>query len=117
MLCLLIRMFNAIHLETGFKIDFLIRKKRRFSIEEFKRKRAVELAGRLCFFATPEDTMLSKLEWSKKGQSERQFLDAVSVAKLQRDRLDTEYLLRWGRDLNVEDLLGRVLFEIGRSDS
>lgn len=105
-------MFNVIHMETGFKIDFLPRKRREFSQEEFRRRGADELAGRLCFFATPEDTILSKLEWSKKGQSERQFLDAVNVAKLQRDRLDMEYLQHWATELAIQDLLENVLHEI-----
>ncbi len=44
-------MFNVIHFETGFKIDFLPRKKRTFSEEEFRRRGVDELAGRLCFFS------------------------------------------------------------------
>jgi hypothetical protein len=107
-------MFNAVHIETAFKIDFLPRKRRDFSKEEFRRRGSDLLAGRLCFFATAEDTVLSKLEWSKKGQSERQFLDAVNVVKLQRERLDFEYLRRWAADLGIQDFLEKALHEIDR---
>lgn len=105
-------MFNAIHFGSGFKVDFLTRKGRDFSREEFKRRNSDNLAGRPCFFASPEDTILSKLEWSRKGQSERQFLDAVNVIKLQRDRLNFEYLRHWAAVLAIQDLFEKALLEI-----
>ncbi|MDZ7303228.1 MAG: hypothetical protein ONB44_13955 [candidate division KSB1 bacterium] len=105
-------MFNAVHYETGFKIDLIVRKNRRFSQEEFQRRKLANFAGRRCWFATAEDTILAKLEWSKIGESERQFNDAVNIAKVQGENLDRDYLRRWAGDLQVEDLLNRLLQEI-----
>lgn len=85
-------MFNVIHLETGFKIDLIIRKSRPFSRAEFARRLTAEMAGRPRWFASPEDVILSKLEWSKMGNSERQFLDALNVARVQGRSLDRAYL-------------------------
>ena len=50
------RMFNLIHLDTGFKIDLVIKKSRRFSVEELRRREAGALAGRQVDFATAEDS-------------------------------------------------------------
>ena len=85
-------MFNVVHLETGFKVYFIIRKTRPFSEEEFSRREKGVFLGEPRWFATPEDVILAKLEWSQLGQSERQFLDAVNVAKVQGEKLDRSYL-------------------------
>jgi hypothetical protein len=105
-------MCNAIHYDTGFKIDFIIRKNRAFSRSEFQRRMKVEFAGGKYWFSSPEDTILSKLEWSRKGDSERQFLDAVNVAKVQAKNLDFEYLRHWAAELQVEEQLNNLLQEI-----
>lgn len=106
-------MFNVIHLETGFKIDLIVRKSRPFSRAEFARRRTAEVAGRPRWFASPEDVILSKLEWSKMGSSERQFLDALNVARVQGGALDRVYLERWAAELGVGGLLQRLLSEVG----
>jgi hypothetical protein len=67
---------------------------------------------RKCWFATAEDTILAKLEWSKMGESERQFNDAANIAKVQKENLDVAYLRRWAGDLKVGDLLNRLLQEL-----
>ncbi len=58
---------------------------------------------------SPEDAILSKLEWSKENQSERQFGDALGVAVIQWQRLDKVYLQKWARELSVGDLLETLL--------
>ncbi|MGH7451547.1 MAG: hypothetical protein ACRENG_09405, partial [bacterium] len=105
-------MCNALHYDTGFKIDFFIRKNKAFALSEFERREINDLLGRPCWFATAEDTILSKLEWSKIGESERQFNDAVNIAKVQGAKLDFTYLQRWAVDLQIENLLNRLLEEI-----
>lgn len=106
------RMFNAVHLETGFKVDFIIKKNRPFSREEFSRREKADYLGKTRWFATPEDVILAKLEWSKMGDSERQFIDALSVAKVQGTTLDRSYLEKWAAELTVSDLLERLFQEI-----
>ena len=72
-----------------------------------------EKIGRSCWFATAEDTILTKLEWSKMGESERQFNDAVNITKVQNKNPDLDYLHRWSDDLRVDDLLNQLLMESG----
>jgi hypothetical protein len=106
------QMFNVIHLETGFKVDLIIRKSRPFSKMEFSRRKSAFYLGAKRWFATAEDTILAKLEWSKMSDSERQFKDALSVARIVRNSLDRVYLEKWARDLEILDLLERLLREM-----
>lgn len=106
------RIFNVVHLDTGFKIDLIIRKSRPFSKMEFSRRRQSQFLGRDRWFATPEDIILCKLEWAKMGNSERQFADALNVAKIQKKGLDLEYLRKWSEELNLRDLVENLLKEM-----
>lgn len=51
---------------------------------------------------------MSKLEWAKISDSDRQFQDAMGVAVVQWNSLDKEYLHKWAQELEVEDLLERL---------
>jgi hypothetical protein len=63
--------------------------------------------------ATPEDTLLAKLEWFRMGgeASERQWRDVLGILLVQADKLDLIYLHKWAKELNVSDLLERALSE------
>lgn len=102
------QMFNIIHMPTGFKIDLIFKKTRSFSKEEFIRRQQNLFLGQLRWFTTAEDIILIKLEWSKIGQSERQFNDALNVAKVQGEALDHDYLLKWAKELSVDDFLQKL---------
>ncbi|MCL0080462.1 hypothetical protein M1O54_03820 [Dehalococcoidia bacterium] len=102
-------MFNVIDYKAGWKADIIIRKGRPFSVEEFKRRIQGEIGGIQVFVVSPEDAILSKLEWSKASESERQFRDAQGIAVVQWETLDKEYLYKWARELNVKDLLENLL--------
>jgi hypothetical protein len=104
-------MFNVIDFSKGLKADLIFLKHRKFDLEEFSRRRKVQLHGNIAWAASPEDVILSKLEWSKMGDSERQYRDAMAVAAMQSTSLDVEYLRRWASDLNIEKLLHRLLTE------
>ena len=101
--------FNVIDHQTGWKADFIIRKDRPFSLEEFGRRIKGNIVGIRVFVISPEDAILSKLEWSKAGESDRQFRDALGVAVVQWETLDKEYLLKWAQELSVETLLENLL--------
>lgn len=64
---------------------------------------------------SPEDSILSKLEWAEESGSDRQFRDALGVVLVQHELLDTDYLHRWADELGVGDLLGRLLDEAART--
>ncbi|BBM83331.1 hypothetical protein [Candidatus Uabimicrobium amorphum] len=98
-------MFNIIDYQTGWKADLIIRKDRDFSITEFERRRKANVFDIEMFIVSPEDSILSKLEWAKKSLSDKQYLDLFSVASIKKDKLDFEYINKWAIELEVSDLL------------
>jgi hypothetical protein len=108
--------FNLIHYETAFKVDVFIRKLRAFDQMQLARRQTVVIATdpeERVYVVSPEDTILSKLEWFRLGGevSERQWRDVLGVLKAQAGALDLEYLQKWAADLKVSDLLERALRE------
>jgi hypothetical protein len=97
-------MFNVIDLASGWKIDFIVRKNRPFSREEFARRMKLTLLDVPVFAASPEDTIVAKLEWSKQaGGSERQRRDVAGILANAAGALDVDYIERWVRDLGLAD--------------
>lgn len=110
--------FNLIHLETMFKVDIFLPKGRPFDAEQLARRRAAVIAtdpDRSAYFASPEDSILAKLEWYHSGGdvSERQWRDVLGMLKAQGSLLDLAYMRRWAAALNVGDLLERAFHEAG----
>ncbi len=102
-------MFNIIDSLQGWKADLIICKERPYSQEEFYRRTQGTIAGINVMVASPEDIILSKLEWAKKGQSQLQFRDALGVASIQFQQLDIDYLRKWAKDLKIDQLLNTLL--------
>jgi hypothetical protein len=94
-------MFNILDMQTGWKIDLIIRKSRAFSQEEFRRRVSVTVEGVPLFLATAEDVIVSKLEWAKLGQSVRQIRDVAQILKLRWNSLDRDYMQQWINDLDL----------------
>lgn len=116
------RSFNVIHLETMFKVDVFVVKKRPFHHSQMERRMAQVIAtdpDRTAYVATAEDTILAKLEWYRMGGdvSEQQWRDVLGVMKVQADRLDLAYLRQWAAQLNISDLLERAIKEAGFLDA
>lgn len=104
--------FNAIHLDTSFKVDFFVRGARPYDLEEFRRRvpQMLNTQARPVMMKSPEDTVLRKLEWFRAGGevSEQQWRDVVAVLKAMGSSLDDEYLRLWAGELGVSDLLKRA---------
>ncbi len=113
---------NFIHQATMFKIDVFVSKGRPFDrrAEERARLQAIDEAPGSPQFpiASPEDTILAKLEWFRLGggTSERQWWDVVGILKVT-EHADREYLRLWAGQLAVADLLERALADAERLES
>ena len=105
-------MFNVIDIKFGWKADFIVRKKRSFSEMEFSRRRRAKVMGVDVNVVSPEDSILSKLEWSKDSQSQTQYDDVIKVLQVQWGNLDFEYLRKWAKELKVDDSLGQLLEDV-----
>jgi hypothetical protein len=109
--------FNIIHRETMFKVDVFIPHPRPFLHSQLSRSQkqtflfTTEISAK---FASPEDTILAKLEWYREGGevSERQWRDILGVLKTRAGALDLSYLRKWADELEVKILLEHALKEL-----
>ena len=99
------------------KVCVFIPKTRLFDQEELRRVQLKVLQGseRPFYTASPEGTILNKLEWYRMGGevSDRQWNDILGALKVQDTNLDMAYLQRWASSLGVADLLERALVDAG----
>jgi len=107
--------FNLIHLATMLKLDVFPLKQEPFAQQAFQRAQPLsmdfgERSGTLVV-ESAEDVILHKLRWYVLGNrvSERQWLDVLGVLKVQGDSIDREYLTRWARLLDLDELLEEAL--------
>ena len=100
-------MFNMIHNALVVKVDCVVRKETEYRREEFARRRAVSIAGQQVFIVSPEDLILSKLDWAKESRSEMQLTDVRNLLNSVQG-LDTAYLTRWADRLGLSSLYREV---------
>ena len=64
----------------------------------------IPLLGVRVFIASPEDTVVAKLEWSRSsGGSERQRRDVAGILATTGADLDRAYVERWVGELELQD--------------
>jgi hypothetical protein len=97
-------MFNMIHVAATVKVDMIVRKDTPYRREELRRRRQVTIDSQPMWLVSPEDLILSKLDWSKDSHSELQRRD---VRGLLRDApgLDYAYMEEWANQLGIRHLL------------
>ena len=101
--------FNFFHPESGIKLDFwAVANNDPSGRRELERRIARKIGGRVVYFISPEDLILSKLRWYKKTASTRQLEDIESVLKIQ-TKLDLAYLRREARIDETDSILGPML--------
>ena len=96
-------MFNVIDFENGWKVDFIVRKDRAFSVTEFDRRTTHEVEGIRLTLTSPEDLIIAKLEWAQLGGSDRQIEDAAGILRLQRQTLNLPYVEEWVAALGLQE--------------
>jgi hypothetical protein len=112
--------FNVIHIERSFKVDMFVAKAGGFAEKQFERRQLRTVSNgpaHEAYFASPEDTVLAKLDWYRRGNevSDVQWRDILNVIKIQGHRLDLEYMQRWAQELGVADLLEQAILEAKKS--
>ena len=78
-------------------------------MEEFARRSRLLFEGRLVFVTTPEDAVISKLEWAKIGESHRQIEDVRRLIQFRKDSLDRNYIEKWITNLGLEEQWNSVI--------
>ena len=93
------QMFNITDFETGVKYDFMPYSDSDYNWTAFERRKQVDFMGINCFIATPEDLIISKLQWYALSKSNKQLEDIKYL--LNEDNLDSQYLELWTGRLNI----------------
>lgn len=107
---------NIFHRSSAIKVDLFIMGGSALDDEQMDRRQRVQVtADRYLYAYTPEDILLQKLRWFRKGNevSDRQWRDVLGILLVQGNALDRTYLRDRAERLGVADLLSRAESAVG----
>ncbi len=97
--------FNVIHLDSALKIDFWVLKDSPTDLLRLKRRVPKTIRGIPVYFISPEDLILSKLQWYEQSKSSRHLQDVAFVLKISDALLDHTYLAHMAKQMGVAEIL------------
>ena len=111
---------NIFHRASAIKVDLFVMGGTPLDDEQMNRRHRVQVTAdpdRYLYAYTPEDILLQKLRWFRKGNevSDRQWRDVLGILLVQGDMLDRMYLRERAERLGVSDLLARAETAAGRA--
>ena len=86
-------MFNVIHEDVIVKVDFIIKQDNIYANTAFGRRRSFDLFEQEIDVISPEDLIISKLNWARDSYSEIQLNDVRTLLSI--DELDMLYIKKW----------------------
>lgn len=101
-------MFNIIHNDSVFKIDFIVIKDEDYRHTEFQRRRQIQFDNNLIWIVAPEDLIISKLIWAKNSLSEMQINDVKNLFSSIKN-LDNAYINLWVQQLELTHVYTKVI--------
>ncbi|HDS07839.1 MAG TPA: hypothetical protein ENO05_09450 [Bacteroides sp.] len=98
-------LFNIIDHETGFKLDFILRKESEYFRNAFSRRRRIKELDTELWIISLEDLIIAKIIWIQDYQSEQQMNDIRNLL-LNPDK-NMNYIKKWcdNLSLNTFDLI------------
>ena len=108
--------FNVIRPDAGLKVDFIVPPPG--SPDRARFDRAVRLPtadGGEAMFTSPEDSIVSKLDFFRQGESEKHLRDIASILKIRGDRLDLGYISAWAKSHGLDEVWSELLRRTGRA--
>jgi hypothetical protein len=103
---------NLIHHATQLKVDIFVAGGTPLDEQQLARRQEVSIGPGLTLHVhPPEDILLQKLRWYRKGGevSDRQWRDILGIIRVQGRHLDRDYLRVNAPVVDVADLLARAL--------
>lgn len=101
--------FNFIDPNSGLKVDFWVVEEEKTSVPpEFRNRKLKKISGQNVYFTSPEDLILSKLQWYQQTQSSRHLEDAQSVLKISGKKLNINYLKKWTEKLGFLEIFNKL---------
>ena len=101
--------FNFIDPNSGLKVDFWVIKEESSKPPELKNRKLKKISGQNVYFVSPEDLILSKLQWYQETQSSRHLEDVQSVFKISGEKLNMNYLKQWAEKLELLNILKELI--------
>lgn len=102
--------FNAIHPESGNKIDFMISPRDAWGRQQLGRRIRLELLpGFEAYIARPEDIIISKMLYYREGGSEKHLRDITGILKISGDQVDQQDVKKWADELGVSEIWEAIL--------
>lgn len=92
-------MFNIIDNNTGIKVDIILLKNNKYSLQSFNRRVLLNDPGFNVFVISIEDLIIAKLMWIQQLFSERQVSDIRNLMK--NEVKDTAYIEFWCSELKL----------------
>jgi len=92
--------FNIIDHETGFKLDFIIRKDTEYYQLAFNRRQRIKELDTELWVISLEDLIIAKIIWIQQYQSEKQTLDIENL--LLNPTVEMGYINKWCNCLKLK---------------
>ncbi len=84
--------FSVIYSKGDLRADFWVLKNKPIENTKFERRQKISLFGIPTFMISPEDIVLTKLDWYKRSKNTKHMDDAVGIIKVQGKKLDVIYI-------------------------
>ena len=106
--------FNVIHPASGLKLDLIVLADNAFNRSRLARARTVHpAADYTACFSSPEDVILMKLDFHRRGGSDKHLRDIASVLRVSGDQVDRAYVDSWADRLGLSETWQALLARIG----
>ncbi len=93
-------MFNIIDNQTGFKIDFIIRKETEYFKQAFANRQKIKELNTDIWVISLNDLIIAKIIWIQDYQSEKQVMDIENL--LINPGINKDYIKKWCDKMNLE---------------